>query len=414
MAGLPVGDAGDRDDVGHLGGAGDVDGVPVGSVARPASTAEVADVLRAAAADGLAVVPCGRGTKLTWGRPPERADVLVDLSAMDRVVEHAAGDLVLVAEAGAPVASVAEVIAGAGQRLAVDEIVPGSTVGGTVATAAAGPLRLLAGGVRDLLIGVTVVRADGTVARAGGKVVKNVAGYDLGKLLTGSYGTLAVLTEVVFRLHPVPAARRFLRVASDDPAALAALAAAVRRSPVVASALEIDLPGEGPGSLTVLLEGTADGVAGRVSVAAELLPGAELTDSPPPPWAALPWDPAARGDDRATGLKVTCRLSGLAELLYAARAAPVAVRLRGSAGVGVLLGAIPAGTEPAPAAAAVAGLRATAGRLGGSLVVLDAPAAVKAAVDVWGPVPGLDLMRRVKRQFDPDGRLSPGRFAGGI
>ncbi|MGF1648783.1 MAG: FAD-binding oxidoreductase [Kineosporiaceae bacterium] len=392
----------------------EVDGVPVGAVARPESTAEVADVLRAAAADGLAVVPCGRGTRLTWGRPPARADLLLDLSAMDRVVEHAAGDLVLVAEAGATLASVAAVTAGAGQRLAIDETVPGATVGGTVATATSGPLRVLVGGVRDLLLGVTLVRADGTVARAGGKVVKNVAGYDLAKVVTGSFGTLAVITEAVFRLHPVPAAHRFLRVSSADPAVLATLAAAVRQSPVVASALEVDLPPEGAGSLTVLLEGTPDGVAGRVAVAAGLLPGAQQADEPPATWAAHPWDPAAGGDARATALKVTCRLGGLAELLCAARTSPVAIHLRGSAGVGVLFGAIPAGTDPAATAAAVAALRATAVRLGGSLVVLDAPAAVKAAVDVWGPVPGLELMRRVKRQFDPDGRLSPGRFVGGI
>jgi glycolate oxidase FAD binding subunit len=142
--------------------------------------------------------------------------------------------------------------------------------------------------------------------------------------------------------------------------------------------------------------------------------GAEPADTPPTTWAAMPWDPAARGDARATALKVTCRLGGLAELLCAARASQVAVHLRGSAGVGVLHGAIPAGTDPAAVAAAVADLRATATGLGGSLVVLDAPAAVKAAVDVWGPVPGLDLMRRVKRRFDPRRRLSPGRFVGGI
>jgi glycolate oxidase FAD binding subunit len=392
----------------------EVDGVPVAVVARPASTAEVADVLRAAVADGRAVVPCGRRTKLTWGRPPTRADVLLDLSGMDRVVEHAAGDLVLVAQAGATLATVAAAAAGAGQRLAVDGTGPGATVGGTVATATSGPLRLLAGAVRDLLIGVTLVRADGTVARAGGKVVKNVAGYDLGKLVTGSYGTLAVVTEAVFRLHPVPAARCFLGVTSADPGVLAVAAAAVRRSPVVASALEVDLPPEGPGTLTALLEGTADGVAGRSAVAAQLLPGAAPADSPPATWGVLPWDPSAHGDTRATAMTVTCRLGGLAELLAAARVAAVPVHLRGSAGVGVLHGAIPSGTDPAAVADGVTALRATAARLGGSLVVLDAPAAVKAAVDVWGPVPGLDLMRRVKQQFDPDGRLSPGRFVGGI
>lgn len=394
--------------------AADVDGVPVGAVARPTSTDEVAEILREAAARDLTVVPCGAGTKLTWGRPPERADVLLDLSAMNRVLDHAGGDLVLVAEAGTPLATVRATAATARQRLAVDETVPGATVGGTVAAATSGPLRVLAGTVRDLLIGVTVVRADGTVARAGGKVVKNVAGYDLMKLVAGSLGTLAVVTEAVFRLHPVPAATSYLTVTSTEPADLAVAAAAAVHSPVAASAVEVDLPPDGPGTLTVLLEGTAAGVAGRADVVSALLTGAERFTEPPDGWGTYPWRAAARGDMRATALKVTCRLSAVGEVLAAARRLDVAVHLRGSAGAGVLYGAVPPGTEPSAVAAAVESLRATAVRGGGALVVLDAPAAVKAAVDVWGPVPALALMRRVKEQFDPDRRLSPGRFVGGI
>ena len=196
---------------GHVSPAGPldaVDGTPAQLVARPGTTAEVGEVLRAAAAHGLTVVPRGRGTTLSWGRAPERADLVVDLSRMDAVLDHAAGDLIVDVQAGARLADVQRAVAGAGQRLALDETVPGASIGGTLATGASGPRRLIAGTARDLLIGVTVVRADGVVAKSGGRVVKNVAGYDLGKLLIGSFGTLAVITEAVFRLHPLAPARR--------------------------------------------------------------------------------------------------------------------------------------------------------------------------------------------------------------
>ena len=185
-----------------------VSGVRPGRVERPTSTAEVAEVMRAAAAAGESVVPTGAGTKLGWGNPPTSADILLDLSALDQVSEHASGDLIATAGAGTPLARLNEHVAAADQRLALDATVPGATVGGTLATNTSGPLRMYAGTMRDLLIGVTLVRADGVVAKAGGKVVKNVAGYDVGKLLVGSHGTLAVVTEATFRLHPVPRARR--------------------------------------------------------------------------------------------------------------------------------------------------------------------------------------------------------------
>ena len=134
-------------------------------------------------------------------------DLLVDLSAMDHVLEHSAGDLIVRAEPGVRLSELQRLLAGSGQRLAIDEVVPGSTIGGLVATGLCGPMRLAHGCVRDLLIGVRVVRADGVAAKSGGKVVKNVAGYDLGKLYTGSYGTLGIVAEAVFRLHPVPESR---------------------------------------------------------------------------------------------------------------------------------------------------------------------------------------------------------------
>jgi len=393
----------------------DVDGVAPALVARPGSTAQVAEVMRAAAAHGLALVARGRGTKTTWGRPPARVDLVVDVSSMDKVLEHAAGDLIVETQAGVRLADLQRTVSAGRQRLALDETVQGASLGGTLATGTSGPGRLATGTLRDLLIGVTVVRADGAVAKAGGRVVKNVAGYDIGKLVHGSFGTLAVVTEALFRLHPLPADRRFVTVPVDDPEDAHRLNQAVVHAQVVAGALEVDLPPSGPGTLTVLLEGTSAGVKGRTDATLGLLgPRAHATEEVPDGWGRYPWPVSATGDRRATAMKLTFALAGLADVLTTARAGPVPVQVRGSAGTGVVYAAVEAGTSPDAVAGTVERLRSACMRRGGSLVVLDAPAAVKAAVDTWGPVTAQDLMQRVKDQFDPDHRLAPGRFVGGI
>jgi glycolate oxidase FAD binding subunit len=405
-------------DLRDAGPADAVDGVPAALVARPGSTSETAEVLKAAASFGLTVVPRGRGTKMSWGRPPERADLVVDLSRMSAVLDHAAGDLIVDTQAGTLLADVQQTVGSAGQRLALDELVPGSSIGGMLATNSSGPGRVGVGTARDLLIGVTVVRADGVIAKAGGRVVKNVAGYDLGKLVIGSFGTLAVITQAVFRLHPVPPAQRFVTVPFGTAADAARLVQSVVHAQVVPSAVEVERRADGAGTVGVLLGGTPAGVEARTASTVQLFgTGAEAAEEPPAGWGVLPWHDGS-GDARPTGLKLTCALSGLAPVLDAAHRAAadagVALTLRGSGGAGVLYGALPADAPVDAVADVVARTRAACTAHGGALVVLDAPAAVQAAVDTWGPVPAIDLMRRVKEQFDPERRLAPGRFVGGI
>jgi len=380
-------------------------------VASPDSTEETSEVLRLAAQHDLRVVARGAGTKLGWGAPPTAVDLVLDTSAITGVVEHAAGDLVAVVRAGTTVETLQATLAEAGQQLALDVPDRSATVGGTVATNISGPRRLLYGTLRDLLIGITFVRADGVVAKAGGKVVKNVAGYDFGKLLTGCYGTLGVITQVAFRLHPHPPAQRFLTIKVDGAEDAGRAVAAAIGSQVVPSAVDVHQPADGPTSVTVLLEGTEQGVVGRAETTSALLGDAAASDQPPPWFGALPF-----ADDQV-GLKLTTEIAGLPRLLLAVGQAAdrhgVGIEVNGSA-AGVLYAGLSADVPPDAAAAVVADLRAAASSYSGSVVVLTAPATVRRELDMWGPVPGLDLMRRLKDQLDPQHRLAPGRFVGGI
>lgn len=385
--------------------------VPAQVVAAPTSTAEVAALLRACHARGLAVTVRGAGTKLHWGGPPRRLDVLLDTTALDALVEHAHGDLVATTGAGMRLAALDTALAEHGQQLVLDDLAGGSTIGGALATGMCGPRRMAVGAPRDLLIGVRLVRADGVAAKAGGKVVKNVAGYDLGKLLVGSYGTLAVITEATFRLHPRPAASRWVHASTPVPH-IPDLLTALRSTQLVPSALEIDHDGptNAPARVAVLITGTGGGVDSRAAALYELLPGADTVEHLDWPFR-YPWTEHRAGTrpERSVGVRLTGRLSAVPDLVRHAIAE--GAHVRGSAGVGVLYADLSRADD---AAASVGRLRDAAQQAGGSLVVLHASPDQTRSLDVWGPVGGLDLMRRVKQEFDPAGVLSPGRFVGGI
>ena len=401
-------------------------GVTPAFAASPSSTGEASALLGAAAAHGLAVVPRGAGLGLGWGLPPTRCDLVVDLLAMDQVIEHAAGDLVARVQAGTTIGQLASVLAKAGQQLALDAPAD-ATVGGVVATGTAGPRRFRYGAPRDLLIGLTAVRADGVVAHSGGKVVKNVAGYDLGKLFSGSQGTLGLITEATFRLHPLPAAATYVTAefGAADRAVTAAAVAAAAGSALVPSAVELDWPAGSsrPLRVGVLLEGTAAGVAERATRMSELLgaaggsPAVSVSQKAPARWGTLP---SSSSVIRATFWVGT--LPGVLDAVTAAAAdAGVRPAVSGPAGAGALYACLGPRTEADAAARFVRGLRdRLAGDPGvgprGSVVVLTAPPQVLTAAGAYGQpgsVPGAALMRAVKDQFEPGYRMFPGRLAGG-
>jgi glycolate oxidase FAD binding subunit len=425
MAAIPAQLASACAAVRDAGPADQVAGVQPRYVAAPASTAEASAVLRAAAELDLAVLPRGAGTRIAWGAAPASCDLVVDMKGMDRLVEHAAGDLVATVQAGASLAGLGQALGRTGQRLALDPAGPAGTVGGLIATGAAGPLRLRYGSPRDLLIGITVVRADGTVASSGGKVVKNVAGYDLGKLYAGSYGTLGLITEATFRLHPRPAAVAYVTADCAGQDEAHRLIAAAVDSPLTPSAAEISWPaGHAPIRAGILLEGDQAGTAERAArlcgLLDELAEDSAVSSPDPPPW----WGTAPDGD--GTALRIAFWPGQLPAVLGAIRAAAAAAGLdpavAGSAGAGVLTAGLPGQADPAAVAKFVTAVRESlamgpaepTGLTRASAVVLHAPAGVRDLVDMWGPAPSLALMRAVKDQFDPEHRMAPGRLAGGI
>jgi len=379
-----------------------IPGVVPRGVARPGTVGEVAELLKAAAADRRTVVPVGGRSKLTWAAPPESCDLLLDLSGLDRLVEHSAGDLTVVAEAGVRLADLQAQLGETRQMLALDPPGAGATLGGIVSANASGPRRLRYGTCRDLLIGISVVLADGTIAQAGGKVVKNVAGYDLGKLYTGAHGTLGVVVSTTWRLHPLAPARCVVTLDLDDVASAEPLVAALRQSTLTPTAVELIGTAGGAARLVVLFESIAESVADQAKAAVALLGGGETSDEVPGDFGHRP----GNADD------VLLRLAFVpAALPDVLTALPDGTAVAAHACSGVAYAAVPA----SEAADTLPTLRAGISQYDGSAVLLRAPTGVRDRLDHWGPVgDSLELMRRVKERFDPDRRLSPGRFVGGL
>ena len=409
-----------------------VDGLAPRWIARPSSVDQIARVLALAAAESLAVTPRGGGSSLGLGYPPRRLDLVLDMSRLDGVLDYVPEDMVASVQCGISLDALAGRLGQHGQRLPLDPAPGGArSIGGVLATAASGPLRLRYGTGRDLLLGVRFVQADGVVTWGGARVVKSVTGYDVPKLLVGSLGTLGVLAEATIRLHPIPPAWGSWLFGFETPGAAAAFIAAV-----VDSALQ-------PERLVLLDAGAARAAADSAShgaaVAISIASTAEAVTAQRDALSMLAARHGGRAGEIGAGAwsrlgaalaaPLVIRLAGeparlghwLTALEHVARDGRIGLISMGEAGGGVLRAALraPDGDGvPTPTwlAGAVSGLRAALAPEGGSLVVERAPRAVKDTVDVWGPVApdALAIMRRLKAQFDPAGILNPGRFVGGL
>jgi glycolate oxidase FAD binding subunit len=364
----------------------------------PANTEELAGILRFAHEQGLTVVPCGGGTKQGWGYPVAPA-LLLETRRLNTLREHTWQDMTCTVEAGCTWAAMQSALAQHGQFVALDPLWPEqATVGGIVATNDSGALRLRYGGLRDLIIGMTIVLADGTVAHTGGKVVKNVAGYDLHKLMIGAFGTLGVITSVNFRLHSIPRSRQSFTFSSPSAEPLGAWMLKLLHEQL--SMLAMQLRGAADGfhldiqlaSLPEVLHTQADMLASLARVEGLVAAGAEA------------WE--ARQAQFAHD--VVCKATMLPSEIAA-----FAERVRGLGGesvtqaTGIMTASFPAVATSLPQ------LRRELEEAGGSLMVLKQPEESK--VDTWGALPdSLPLMREIKSRFDAASILSPGRFLGGI
>ncbi len=380
-------------------------------VVEPATEIEVAEVLKVANENGLAVIPRGGCSKLGWGNAPARADVILSLRHLNRVIEHAWADMTLSVEAGCGVRALQKHLAEHGQRLAIDTVFEErATVGGILATNDSGSLRLRFGPLRDLIIGITIVLPDGTIARSGGKVVKNVAGYDLPKLMTGALGTLGVITSANFRLHPIP--KHSQTLSRSYPTAKEANAGLLKvlDSHLVTSGIQIRVEGNAF-RLDTRFESNVAGLDAQIEKFNSMLGGSDLAGD-----EVWKFREQLFGGEGALVAKCSSLRTELGLLIDTAQ---TVARSHG-ANVSVVSQATGVsylrveGSEDSMLTIAKM-LRGHSESNGGSLVILQAPAGVKSQFDVWGATGNaLPLMKKVKKQFDPNGILNPGRFYGAI
>ena len=395
-----------------------IDGIVPGVVATPATPDALAQTLAWVTETGRTVVVRGGGTKLSWGPPPRSIDLLLSTTAMNGVVEHRHGDLTVTVRAGTTLAETNAVLSRHRQWLPLDP--PWSeraTIGGIVASNDSGPRRQRHGAPRDLIIGMTLARADGLLAKTGGIVVKNVAGYDLARLLTGSFGCLGVILTATFKLAPLAEASRTVSVELPAGARCGPLVADLLAHASRPTALELATP---PATMLIRFESVETVVVEQADQAATLarahggtvviLTGEEET-------AAWREHDARVFDREGTIVKLVVVPSEVSSILAwldtAAKTRQLDYVVTGRAGLGVLsVGLHGAVSEQAAFVTALRD-RLPIGR--GSAAIRRADPELKALVDVWGPIgDSLRIMQEVKRRFDPTGSLNPGRGPGGL
>jgi glycolate oxidase FAD binding subunit len=384
-------------------------------IVYPQTPAQLASVIATADRNNWRILPCGSGSKLNWGGLAENIDVVVSTERLNQLIEHAVGDLTVTVEAGMKFSHLQQILAGARQFLALDPSNPElATIGGIVATADTNSLRQRYGSVRDQLLGMTFIRADGEIAKAGGRVVKNVAGYDLMKLFTGSYGTLGIISQVTFRVYPLQEASGTV-VLTGDAGAISQAANTLRGSaltPTQADLLSVQLVsslGLGVGmGLIARFQSLNESVKEQSHRVLELgqtlgLQGAVFSGADEDSL----WDRLSKQIHYpATDAAITCKIGILPT---------AAVEMLTGVELGLVHLSSGLGIVQVKDQNQVLKVRSLCQSHNGFLTVIQAPVAVKSQIDVWGYTGNaLPLMRRIKEQFDRKNILSPGRFVGGI
>ena len=419
-----------------------VDGLRPGYVCTPASVDAVSAAVKAASQTGASIVPWGGGTRMSLGFPPRAADLALKTEKLNEIVEYEPADLTVTVQAGMRFADLQARLAQEGQMLALDPAAADrSTIGGTIVANASGPLRLLYGTARDLVIGTRVVNADGVISKAGGRVVKNVAGYDLNKLYVGSLGTVGIVVELSFKLHPLPQAQGMLLAAFRSCEEAAQVVAKLMRSPLGPAAIELldagaaaslsgapTVPAAGV-LLVVAATGFEKAVQRQMNDVAALCSAATDTATVREAsaldglWSGLRefTDPSTP-DIALLKLAVPPARSGIATTSArdAAREAGFTSETQTHAGRGITYLKVRPASWDAEAVSRltllVARLRAFVRGEGGSLVLEACPTAAKigeSGIDPWGDAgSGFPVMRALKENLDPKGTLNPGRFVG--
>jgi len=396
-------------------GAGDaVCGVQPRIVVEPESEQQVAEVLRVANGAGLAVIPRGGGSKLSWGNPPDRADIILSTARLDKIIEHAWADLTASVEAGCTICKLQSALAQHGQRLALDPLWPErATIGGVLSTNDSGSLRLRFGALRDLIIGVTLALPDGTLASSGGKVVKNVAGYDLPKLVTGALGTLAVITRAVFRLHPLPRNAKTLSISGCNLEEMQRLILAVQDSTLAHTSMQARVAHEAEPVVDVLFEGTEAGIAAQGAQLREIARTSQVIEVPSSVWVRAQhlWD---AGESTAVA-KITMLPGALAATVETVKRIATARKTKWALVVQAIgIGWLTLDGGPESLHAALSDLRFELEHHAGSLAAVHQPAGMP-RLEAWGAAgDALPMMRAIKNQFDAKSTLNPGRFLDGI
>lgn len=389
-------------------------------VYSPKTTEEAREVIEATAAETLSLGFIGGGTDVQLGAPMRQLDALLQTGGLSRVVEYAPADMIVTVEAGTTLAKLSETLQQHRQRLPLDPpALDRATVGGAIAANSFGPRRARFGSVRDLLIGISIVRADGTRARGGGKVVKNVAGFDIPKLMCGSLGTLGLIVTATFRLHPLPEMEKTVLVRSRTAAQVRGLVARLKAGQLEPTSIVALSAAAARFDVAVRFEGFGAGVTQQAARFAELQqregePCEQLDDVDAQEWWKKHDDARTKGAIRAKIAALPNALETFLPKLEAVREHLVDSILvwYASLGLGFICGA---SSDLAAASRALADARSALEKANGSLTLQAAPQAIREWIGEWGtPPPAFSVMHRLKERFDPQQRLNPGRFVGGL